>query len=268
MNRLFLLPSTAQDLLALRRGDVAMDHRMLQWDACWNVRELGGFTTADGRVTRFGEVIRAGNLSRLTEAGRDALLRYGVRTVVDVRDPKEFAIERDPFQDGERWAGQVHYLNVPLISEEEWTAVRDPEQRRQGYRLTLRLSKTNIRAVLRAVAEAQAGGVVVHCHAGKERTGVISALLLALAGVPDKTIAEDYVASDMQLQELYTEWAARESDPEKRSQLIHGFQGEADHMLGPLAVIAEQGGIASYLGSCGLGEADLAALRARMLGSA
>jgi predicted acylesterase/phospholipase RssA len=98
------------------------------------VRELGGFAAADGRVTRFGELIRAGNLSRLTETGRDALLGYGVRTVIDVRDPKEFAVEHDPFQDGARWAGQVHYLNVPLISEEEWTAVRDPEQRRQGYR--------------------------------------------------------------------------------------------------------------------------------------
>lgn len=245
-----------------------MHERVLKWDACWNVRELGGFATADGRVTRFGELIRAGNLSRLTEAGRDALLSYGVRTVIDVRDPKEFAVERDPFQDGEGWAGQVHYLNVPLISEEEWTAVRDPEPRRQGYRLTLRLSRANIGAVLGTIAHAPAGAVVVHCHAGKERTGVLSALLLALAGVADQTIAEDYVASDEQLQHLYAEWAARESDPEKRSQLIHGFQSEADHMLGPLTVIAEQGGIASYLRGCGLGEADLAALSARMLGSA
>jgi hypothetical protein len=121
---------------------------------------------------------------------------------------------------------------------------------------------------LRAIVQAPAGGVVVHCHAGKERTGVVSALLLALAGVPDQTIAEDYVASDKQLQHLYAEWAARESDPEKRSQLIHGFQSEADHMLGPLTVVAEQGGIASYLRSCGLGDVDLAALQARMLGSA
>jgi hypothetical protein len=245
-----------------------MDARVLQWDACWNVRELGGFVTADGRVTRFGELIRAGNLSRLTEAGRGALLDHGVRTIIDVRDPKELAVEPDPFQAGERWAGQAQYLNVPLISEEEWTAVRDPEQRRQGYRLTLRLSKTNIGAVLGTIAQAPAGAIVVHCHAGKERTGVISALLLALADVPDQTIAEDYVASDKQLQHLYAEWAARESDPEKRSQLIHGFQSEVDHMLGPLTVIAEQGGIASYLRSCGLDEPDLATLRARMLGSA
>jgi protein-tyrosine phosphatase len=243
-----------------------MDQRVLQWAACWNVRDLGGFTTTDGRATRFGEVIRAGNLSRLTEAGRDALLRYGVRTIIDVRDPQEFAVDRDPFQEGERWAGQVHYLNVPLISEDEWTAMRDPDLRRQGYRLTLRFSKANIAAVLRAVAQAPVGGVVVHCHAGKERTGVISALLLALAGVPYETIAEDYVASDQHLQQLYTEWATRESDPEKRSQLIHGFQSEADHMLGPLTLIAEQGGIAPYLRSCGLVEADLAALNKRMLG--
>lgn len=59
----------------------------------------------------------------------------------------------------------------------------------------------------------------MHCHAGKERTGVVAALLLALAGVPDEVIAEDYVASDRYLASLYAEWAARQDDPEER---VHG----------------------------------------------
>jgi len=60
----------------------------LEWDACWNVRDLGGYETGLVGKTRSGSVVRAGNLSQLTDAGRDALLGYGIRTVIDLRDPR------------------------------------------------------------------------------------------------------------------------------------------------------------------------------------
>ena len=237
--------------------------RELEWDACWNVRDLGGYETGSGRRTRSRSIVRAGNLSKLTNVGRDALLRYGIRTVIDLRDPREFAIDLDPFHEDGQWAGQVDYLSAPLISEAEWEAIRDPQVLKQGYVVTLELSRANVGRVVSAIANARPGGIVVHCHAGKERTGVIAALLLALSGVPDQVIAEDYVASDRYLQSLYSEWAAHEQDPEKRFRLLRGFASEPEHMLVPLERVRIQGGIELYLQRAGVTESELTAVRDR-----
>lgn len=239
--------------------------RELRWDACWNVRDLGGYATFSGRQTRWKSVVRAGNLSRLTDAGRDALIAYGVRTVVDLRDPREFAVDLDPFHERGAWAGQVTYVSEPLISEAEWAAIRDPATRKKGYVVTLDLSKPNIARVMSAIAGAPPGGVVVHCHAGKERTGVVAALLLALVGVPDEVIADDYVASNRYLGPLYEEWAAREGDPEERSRLRRGFTSEPAHMLVPLEYLRSHGGVEAYIGD-GLSAHQLATLRERLGG--
>lgn len=238
--------------------------RELRWEACWNVRDLGGLDTSRGGTTRWRSVVRAGNLSRLTEAGRDALIAYGIRTVIDVRDPREFTIDMDPFHERGAWAGQTSYVSEPLISEAEWTAIRDPEVQKRGYLVTLELSKRNIGRVISAVAAAPAGGVVVHCHAGKERTGVVAALLLALAGVADEVIAADYVASDPYLASLYEEWAAREPDLERRSRRLRGFKSEPEHILEPLAYVRSVGGIEAYLRDAGVGAEEIRALQRRI----
>jgi protein-tyrosine phosphatase len=236
----------------------------LHWDACWNIRDLGGHATESGRVTRQGRVVRAGNLSRLTEHGRDALIAYGVRTVIDLRDPRELDIELDPFHERGRWAGLVRYFNVPLISEDEWTAIRDPVQRKRGYQLTFELSRKNIGRAMSAVATAE-GAVAIHCHAGKERTGVVAALLLALVGVPDEHIGADYVESDRHLSGLYDEWAQRETDPDERESLRRSFQSEAAHITGPLEYLRSLGSVENYLVAAGVAAGSIARLRSRLI---
>lgn len=237
--------------------------RALHWEACWNVRDLGGYQTATGE-TRWRSIVRSGNLSRLTKAGRDALIAYGIRTVIDVRDPREFEVDLNPFHERGPWAGQVQYASVPLISEAEWETLRDPDVRRRGYVVTLDLSRQNIGRVMSAIAAAPQGGVVVHCHAGKERTGVVAALLLSLAGVPDEVIAEDYVASDAYLVGLYETWASRETDPDERSRMLRGFISEPAHMLAPLEHLRRAGGAETYLRDVGVTHEELASLRKRI----
>jgi hypothetical protein len=192
------------------------------------------------------------------------MIAYGVRTVIDLRDPREHTIEADPFHPSGVWSGDIGYLSVPLISEAEWTSIRDPEQLRRGYVLTLELSREHIGRVMTAIADAPAGGIVIHCHAGKERTGVIAALLLALAGCPAASIAEDYVASDAHLTHLYDEWAAREPAADARVRLRSSFTSKAEHILRPLEFIDAQGGIEAYLRSAGLTAEAIGRLRMRL----
>ncbi len=240
--------------------------RDLSWDACWNVRDLGGHDTRSGGPTRSGRIVRAGNLSKLTDAGRDALIAYGIRTVVDLRDPREFAVDMDPFHDDGPWTGQVDYVSAPLISDAEWEAIRDPQVLKQGYEVTLELSRANIARVLSAIANAAAGGIVVHCHAGKERTGVVAALLLALCEVQDEAIAADYVASDRHLAALYEAWAAREADPEKRLGLMRGVISKPEHILVPLEDLRRTGGVEDYARRAGVSQGELRAIRERLCG--
>lgn len=99
---------------------MATDPRRLYWDACLNVRDLGGFPTRDGHTTRSHAVVRADNLCRLTAQGRAALIRYGVRTAIDFRDPREYPLEHDPFSRDE--LGEVGRVGIPLLTPGLWRA--------------------------------------------------------------------------------------------------------------------------------------------------
>ena len=175
--------------------------RALAWEGCLNARDLGGLTTVDGRRTRPAALIRSDTLCRLSPVGRAALIAHGVRTVVDVRFPSE--IERDdpahPFRDG---PDGVLYLNRPTnvghTAEEEAAMVagiRAAESRLELNVIDLDANRAGFASIATAIARAPAGGVVVHCHAGKDRTGIAIALVLSLVGVPDETIAADYALS-------------------------------------------------------------------------
>lgn len=157
-----------------------------------NVRDLGGLPRTHG-TTSWRGLVRADNLSRLTEAGRAALVDYGVRKVVDLRDPRE--VEKFPYPFVERDLPGVTIENVPLISEQNWAWYAKRETVEFPYVMIARLSSRNIADALRSIAAADEGVVAVHCHEGRERTGIIAAIALALAGVGDDAIARDWIES-------------------------------------------------------------------------
>ena len=207
-------------------------------------------------------VVRADNLNKLAPAGVAALLSYGVRTVVDLRDPRE--LERFPNPLAMAPPPGVVFVNVPLISGAEWEAIKDPARMAEGYVLTARLSHPNIARAIAALADAPPGGVVIHCHAGKERTGIVAALLLSFAGVPDATVADDWIASDAYLQPLYEEWLATETDPTIRAKRAEGFVTHAEHILDVLTYVRRTyGSVDDYLLAGGLTANQL--VRARRL---
>jgi protein-tyrosine phosphatase len=240
--------------------------RHLVWPDLLNARDLGGLGSASGHETVWRRVVRADNLNKLAPAGVAAMVAYGVRTVIDLRDPRE--LERFPNPLVAAPPNGVVFASVPLVSDANWEALKDPAWMTEGYALMTRLSHDNIAKVVAAVSDAPPGGVVVHCHAGKERTGVVAALLLSLSGVPDETVAEDWTVTDEYLQPLYQEWLANEPDPAVRVKRLEGFVTRAEHIVDVLTYVRRtHGSVEEYLFAGGVTADQLDRARRRLLSS-
>jgi len=166
--------------------------RLIALDGAHNVRDLGGYNTADGGSTRWRSVLRGDALHDLSAADIEALIGHGLTTVIDLRNAHEIAAQANPFVGHDR----VRYHNTPVFSAlapvemmAEATASFDMGDR---YCQAIDNCQPAIAEVLNIIADAPEGAVLFHCSAGKDRTGVISALLLANAGVDEATIIEDY----------------------------------------------------------------------------
>jgi protein-tyrosine phosphatase len=165
--------------------------RTLRWPDCENVRDLGGLPTTDGGRIRPGALIRADDLCQLTPASVAALREYGIRRIIDLRGSLEAEQDPGPF------AGDDMYRRVPFIDEEA-DRDRDPAEEATllaTYRASVERNAAHIAAGITALASAPPGGVLVHCAAGRDRTGVHVALALRVAGVAVDDIAADYALS-------------------------------------------------------------------------
>jgi len=236
--------------------------RALAWGACLNVRDLGGLTTADGRRVRRGAIVRSDQLCRLDDGGRRALLAHGVRTVIDLRTPAEAEKDPDP-----TWHQQgVDYVLVPQQDQQFWASIEPARTRAERDALVLDQRAEHIAAMARAVANSVPGGVLIHCLAGKDRTGIAVALLLGLVGVPDADIAADYALSEAALASEKAAALAAAADEEARARIERGYDSRAETMLATLAHLqTRHGGAKTYLTRAGLSDADIERIRARLL---
>jgi protein-tyrosine phosphatase len=181
------------------------EKRHLDWDGCFNVRDLGGLPGADGCRTRWGALVRADALDGLSDAGWEALTEHGVRTVIDLRNDDEHGPDAAPRPQG------LTTLRIPLDVAEDrefWRVWRDGPQFGTPlyYRPHIERFPERSAAVLAAVVDARPGGVVFHCGSGRDRAGQIAMLALAIAGVSPGLIAMDYALS---YQRLPARYAAR-----------------------------------------------------------
>lgn len=244
--------------------------RDLVWDGCLNVRDLGGHPTEDGAETRFGSIIRADSVGNLTPAGWEALVEYGIRTVIDLRGDHERA--DDP--PGEL---PVEVRHVPFLeaSEPEWEVIAAelerldelpvPEATRDAYVIFLERFKPNVGAAFRAVAEAPEGGVVVHCVGGKDRTGLLTALLLHAAGVPTEEIAADYARSEERLRPRHDAWLEAAETEAERKRLERITHTPPQAITGLFEDLQRRyGSVEGYLRSAGVSAHDLELARARL----
>lgn len=234
--------------------------RHLDWDGCCNVRDLGGLRTADGREIRWGAVIRADALDRLSASGWTALEAHGVRTVIDLRNDDERTPDVAP-----RPAG-LATVQLPLDGVEDtefWGYWASGPQFGTPlyYRPFLDRFPQRTAGVIAAIAHAGPGGVLVHCGIGRDRTGLITLLLLALVGVDPEDVAADYALSTDRVRTLLSRLGQVDHIPEIEAFLKREGTSAREIILSMLTSLD----IEAYLRKAGLSDADLDAVRARLL---
>jgi protein-tyrosine phosphatase len=224
------------------------------FDSLYNFRDIGGVPTLDGRTVNTGLVFRSDSLVNLSRADILRLRELHVRTVIDLRRATEVASYGRVAEDAWRY----HHIppEHPLWEESTYDEAAGPARYlADRYRELADLGRDSFGAALAVLAAPASTPAVVHCFAGKDRTGVLIALLLALVGVPDEAIAADYAISD--------EWSRTHAPDTLPS---HWTAAPADAMLIFLAELRDRyGSVTRYAATAGLDETAVAALRTALL---
>jgi protein-tyrosine phosphatase len=238
-------------------------NRHLPIKGTYNIRDLGGYDTPAGG-TRWRRILRADGLHRLDADGVEALVAEGVTTVVDLRHPGELAQQPNPFAQAEN----VAYHNVSLFEDLSPTPKPGEDVLLALYIQALDTRQAAIADILGIIADAPTGTVLFHCTAGKDRTGIISALLLGLAGVGSDTIVADYALTAEMIapiiEEIVTNAAARGADVEAFRPLLAAAPAT---MVATIDYIElGHGSVGAYIERIGVPSTTVERLRTRLTG--
>ncbi|MBF9235262.1 tyrosine-protein phosphatase [Microvirga alba] len=241
--------------------------RLIALAGAHNIRDLGGYALRGGGQTRWRSILRADGLHNLMEDAQAELVRNGLRTVIDLRNAAELSAAPNPF----RTHPDVVYHNIPLFSalapiHMSHDPSRGPFDMSVRYCDAIDLCQPAISKVIVTIAAAEDGGVLFHCSAGKDRTGIIAALLLSAVGASEDVVIDDYaltetVASPL-IARLRAEALARGTAPD----LADGYlacepalmRRTFDHLN------RAYGGVRAYLSQLEINDAILARLERRL----
>ena len=232
----------------------------------FNGRDLGGYTAKDGEVTS-DTFIRTDCLVEIDEQDKQALLNMGVRAVIDLRNTDE----EQQIENGFKETDGVDFYAFPVFSNKETPIDQAAEGFTMGdlYVYILDHTQPVMKTIFSTMANAQPGKILYHCSAGKDRTGVVSALLLNLVGVDDATIIYDYALTDGFMEEAFAllkQHGVPGSDNSNEAHIEELLSARPDNMRKMLAYLEEKYGDAvAYLKKIGLTEAEITALKEKMI---
>jgi protein-tyrosine phosphatase len=233
-----------------------------------NFRDLGGYPAKDGRAVRWRRIFRSNHLGHLTQADIEVLRGLGLKSAFDFRGMEEragamcglegIAVHSLPIE-----PTVVAALRTLLATGAPLSSAEAVEIMRDSYRNYVRHNTPSFRALFAHLLEDRAP-LVIHCTAGKDRTGFASALILHALGVSDDLIAEDYLLTNR----FYRRDPSASSElPEEVAQVLASV--EASFLAAAFdAISADFGDLYSYLrDGLGLGARERATLAARYLES-
>lgn len=239
--------------------------RVVDLDAVHNFRDLGGYRTGDGRTIGWGRLFRADGLYRLTDDDLDIVDALGIRTVVDLRSTEEleqhgrFPLERHP----------IAFHHLPII-DATWmkSEIPDVDDTDEGavefltwaYRDMLVQGADRFAHAFKVLAVPGAAPAVFHCAAGKDRTGVLSALILGGLGVDHETIVADYALTEAAMARMRVWVLANHPEMAQRmgetpSFMLASNPAAMRNILQEL--VDDHGSVRGYLSTIGIGEALL-----------
>lgn len=244
------------------------------WDKNWqrlplegvvNARELGGFPTRSGAETQWHRFVRSDALTRATSDDVEFLRNYGVRAVLDLRGEDEAAKDPDVFL-----GDDVAYANISLfdinIADYEAARKKYPDGKFHASSVydAMFENADAVRACMEFIADAPEGCVLFHCVVGKDRTGVLAALLMLLAGCDRWDVLASYVPSRVNLlrSDVFSSVWARDCDDVEREH-YDSLPATLEHWLGRLE--GECGSVIAYLERCGVSYETMSAVRSRLL---
>lgn len=269
-------PIDPTTLIVAPSGTDDWRQRFLALPTSINLRDIGGYRTADGKRVRSGLVFRAGSLAELSAADQQALEALGLCSIIDLRTPKELEIYPDALPHALRrtWAHVPVYVennSSEFIKRLVLYRGRIDRALADGYRELIDRRSHVFGDLLNRMAGPDGLPVLLHCTAGKDRTGIIIALLLMALGVPEADVVADYSLTNHHADEI-----RRSSDHDMRRIKRFGFSEAAiqplviadpENMRLMLAHIRRvYGGIEPYLmNKAGVSESNLRALREMLL---
>jgi len=238
--------------------------RLIAFEAAFNFRDLGGYETAGGYQVRWRRVFRSAELNGMTPADILLARELGLRSVFDLRSPYEL----DERGIGTLFDGElVHHRHTPFFRDVTAPATRDLDLDMVAvYRLLLAIAQPAISEIFVTLADEGTYPAVIHCVAGKDRTGLVSALLLRTLNVDDATIAADYALSGEYITPRLEALRTAQSSDRYGEIPPHTLRADPETILQTLDTLDQEYGSArGYLLGCGVSDAQLDAIRRHLL---
>jgi protein-tyrosine phosphatase len=231
-----------------------------------NVRDIGGYVTKDGRVVAHHRVLRGDVLNLVDDQGRELLAQIGLRTSIDLRESDERLAAPD------RLNADVELISIPLLTHKLTSSDDTIEHQKlttldETYQFIVTTRGRAIADVLSELARPETLPALVHCTAGKDRTGIVIALLLSILDVPDEIIAHDYHATGVFMAEFHEAILRHASETGQDPFAYAAMQGCEPYLILDVlaAVRSSHGDVESYLIAHGLTFENIERLRATLL---
>ncbi|NWJ48298.1 MAG: tyrosine-protein phosphatase [Chloroflexi bacterium] len=230
--------------------------RYLDIEGAFNFRDIGGYPVEAAGLTSWGRLFRSGSLHNLSETSINRLHALGLKTVIDLRTTREIT-ERPDIVNG------FDYHSLPVIEGQQEKELAKSNKLTEHYKYMLENTQPRLKTIFEHLATLENSPVLVHCAAGKDRTGLVIALVLGNAGVADETIIEDYALSDRYLDGFYKE--AYEEARQKGYDIVrysNVLNSNSENMANTITYLRERyGDFKGYLSAIGLSDETLDKLR-------